>query len=51
MKMLICLFSGLDTPNFALNHYGEADVAMFDFTSMYAADNACRAMRIADEDR
>ncbi|XP_015795931.1 probable serine/threonine-protein kinase DDB_G0282963 isoform X1 [Tetranychus urticae] len=38
--------TGLDTPNFALNHYGEADVAMFDFTSMYAADNACRAKRI-----
>ncbi|XP_074597728.1 molecule interacting with CasL [Brevipalpus obovatus] len=38
--------TGLNTPSFALNHYGEADVAMFDFTSMYAADNACRAKRI-----
>ena len=27
---------------FAVNHYGEADVAMFDFTSMYAAENASR---------
>ncbi|CAK1588400.1 unnamed protein product [Parnassius mnemosyne] len=26
--------------NFALNHYGEPDVALFDFTSMYAAENA-----------
>ncbi|GBM58463.1 [F-actin]-monooxygenase MICAL3 [Araneus ventricosus] len=28
--------------DFAVNHYGQADVAMFDFTSMYAAENACR---------
>ncbi|XP_053624770.1 F-actin-monooxygenase Mical-like isoform X2 [Plodia interpunctella] len=26
--------------HFALNHYGEPDVALFDFTSMYAAENA-----------
>ncbi|KAM3968950.1 LOW QUALITY PROTEIN: molecule interacting with CasL [Aphomia sociella] len=26
--------------DFALNHYGEPDVALFDFTSMYAAENA-----------
>lgn len=26
--------------DFALNHYGEPDIALFDFTSMYAADNA-----------
>ncbi|XP_014262535.1 F-actin-monooxygenase Mical isoform X1 [Cimex lectularius] len=25
---------------FAVNHYGQPDVAMFDFTSMYAAENA-----------
>lgn len=31
---------------FALNHYGEPDVAMFDFTSMYAAENACRVKKI-----
>ena len=31
---------------FAVNNYGEADVAMFDFTSMYAAENACRAKKI-----
>jgi hypothetical protein len=38
--------TGLDNP-FALNHYGEPDVAMFDFTSMYAAENACRAKKVA----
>jgi len=27
---------------FAVNHYGKPDVAMFDFTSMFAADNSCR---------
>ncbi|KAG5849143.1 hypothetical protein ANANG_G00106870 [Anguilla anguilla] len=26
--------------DFAMNHYGQADVAMFDFTSMYASENA-----------
>lgn len=26
---------------FALNHHGEADVALFDFTSMFAASNSC----------
>ena len=25
---------------FARNHYGQADVAMFDFTSIYASENA-----------
>lgn len=30
--------------DFAVNHYGQADVAMFDFTSMYAAENACRVI-------
>ena len=29
---------------FALNHYGREDVAMFDFTCMYAAQNAGRVM-------
>jgi len=29
---------------FAHNHYGQPDVAMFDFTSMYAAENACRVI-------
>lgn len=29
---------------YAVNHYGQADVAMFDFTSMFAAENACRAV-------
>ncbi|XP_068620554.1 F-actin-monooxygenase Mical isoform X2 [Battus philenor] len=30
----------LPLTDFALNHYGEPDVALFDFTSMYAAENA-----------
>lgn len=29
---------------FAVNHYGKPDVAMFDFTSMYAAENASRVL-------
>lgn len=29
---------------FAVNHYGQPDVAVFDFTSMYAAENASRAI-------
>lgn len=28
--------------DFAINHYGKEDVAMFDFTSMHAAENASR---------
>ena len=27
--------------DFALNHHGEPDVALFDFTSMFAAGNSC----------
>ncbi|XP_071535359.1 uncharacterized protein Mical isoform X2 [Panulirus ornatus] len=30
--------------DFAVNHYGKPDVAMFDFTSMFAAENACRML-------
>ncbi|XP_067675060.1 F-actin-monooxygenase MICAL3-like isoform X3 [Haliotis asinina] len=30
--------------DYAVNHYGQADIAMFDFTSMFAAENACRAL-------
>lgn len=29
---------------FAVNHYGKPDVAMFDFTSMFAAEISCSAM-------
>ncbi|PSN38132.1 hypothetical protein C0J52_08223, partial [Blattella germanica] len=29
---------------FAVNHYGQPDVAMFDFTSMFAAENASRVV-------
>ncbi|KAA0189158.1 hypothetical protein HAZT_HAZT008208, partial [Hyalella azteca] len=32
--------------DFAVNHYGHPDVAMFDFTSMFAAENACRAEQV-----
>nr|XP_024218471.1 F-actin-monooxygenase Mical isoform X3 [Halyomorpha halys] len=32
---------------FAVNHYGQPDVAMFDFTSMYAAENASRMAEVA----
>uniref|UniRef100_A0A4W5QLH2 F-actin monooxygenase n=1 Tax=Hucho hucho TaxID=62062 RepID=A0A4W5QLH2_9TELE len=30
----------LPTLDFAINHYGQPDVAMFDFTCMYASENA-----------
>ncbi|XP_040292867.1 F-actin-monooxygenase MICAL3 isoform X11 [Bufo bufo] len=30
----------LPTMDFAINHYGQPDVAMFDFTCMYATENA-----------
>ncbi|XP_069079691.1 F-actin-monooxygenase MICAL2 isoform X2 [Pleurodeles waltl] len=30
----------LPTLDYAINHYGQPDVAMFDFTSMYASENA-----------
>lgn len=30
----------LPSLDYALNHYGQPDVAMFDFTSMYASENA-----------
>ncbi|XP_075694262.1 F-actin-monooxygenase MICAL2 isoform X2 [Rhinoderma darwinii] len=30
----------LPSLDFSINHYGQPDVAMFDFTSMYASDNA-----------
>ncbi|KAJ8959443.1 hypothetical protein NQ318_022136 [Aromia moschata] len=29
---------------FAVNHYGQPDIAMFDFTSMFAADNASKVL-------
>ncbi|GFN80911.1 [F-actin]-methionine sulfoxide oxidase mical3 [Plakobranchus ocellatus] len=32
----------LPSLDYANNHYGQADVAMFDFTSMFAAENASR---------
>lgn len=30
----------LPSLDYAMNHYGQPDVAMFDFTSMYASENA-----------
>ncbi|CAE1256746.1 unnamed protein product [Acanthosepion pharaonis] len=30
--------------DYAMNHYGQADVAMFDFTSLFQAENACRVI-------
>ena len=30
----------LPSLDFAINHYGQPDVAMFDFTCMYASENA-----------
>eukprot|EP00106_Octopus_bimaculoides_P005041 XP_014772483.1 PREDICTED: protein-methionine sulfoxide oxidase MICAL3-like isoform X3 [Octopus bimaculoides] len=30
--------------DYAVNHYGQADVAMFDFTSLFQAENACRIL-------
>lgn len=30
----------LPSLDYAINHYGQPDVAMFDFTSMYASENA-----------
>ena len=30
--------------SFAHNHYGQPDVAMFDFTSIFAAENASRVI-------
>ncbi|XP_064616529.1 LOW QUALITY PROTEIN: protein-methionine sulfoxide oxidase mical3b-like [Liolophura sinensis] len=32
----------LPNPEYAINHYGQPDVAMFDFTSMFASHNASR---------
>ena len=33
---------GLGELTFALNHLGEHDVTLFDFTSLFAAENASR---------
>ncbi|XP_061124766.1 protein-methionine sulfoxide oxidase mical3a-like isoform X3 [Syngnathus typhle] len=35
----------LPSLDFAINHYGRPDVAMFDFTSMYASENAAMVRR------
>ena len=39
-----CLFLQLPHLEFALNHHGEPDVALFDFTSMFAAGYASHVM-------
>ncbi|XP_061524381.1 protein-methionine sulfoxide oxidase mical3a-like isoform X3 [Phycodurus eques] len=35
----------LPSLDFAINHYGQPDVAVFDFTSMYASENAAMVRR------
>lgn len=30
--------------DFAVNHYGRPDLAMFDFTSLFQAENSCRVV-------
>ncbi|XP_070410192.1 protein-methionine sulfoxide oxidase mical3b isoform X2 [Nothobranchius furzeri] len=35
----------LPSLDFAINHYGQPDVAMFDFTSMYASENAAMVLQ------
>lgn len=35
----------LPSLDFAMNHYGQPDVAMFDFTCMYASENAAMIRR------
>ena len=30
--------------DFAVNHYGRPDLAMFDFTSLFQAENSCRVL-------
>jgi len=30
--------------DFAINHYGRPDLAMFDFTSLFQAENSCRVV-------
>ena len=44
--MLVILPVNFQMPSldFAVNHYGKPDVAMFDFTSMYAADHSARVV-------
>lgn len=36
-----CTDYQLPDMDFALNHHGEPDVALFDFTSMFQASNSC----------
>ena len=38
----------LPSLDFAMNHYGQADVAMFDFTCMYASETAAMVRRRHD---
>jgi len=38
--------TGLSNLKFALNHHGCEDTQIFDFTSMYCAENACRVKEI-----
>ena len=36
--------SQLPNLEFAVNHYGQADLAMFDFTSLFQSENASRVV-------
>lgn len=36
----------LPSLDFAINHYGQPDVAMFDFTCMYASENAAMVREV-----
>ncbi|XP_054475151.1 protein-methionine sulfoxide oxidase mical3a isoform X2 [Anoplopoma fimbria] len=40
----------LPTLDFAINHYGQPDVAMFDFTCMYASENAAMVRQRSGHD-
>ncbi|XP_061662284.1 protein-methionine sulfoxide oxidase mical3a-like isoform X2 [Syngnathoides biaculeatus] len=40
-----CTNGQLPSLDFAVNHYGQPDVAMFDFTCMYASENAAMVWR------
>lgn len=41
--------TGLEPLDFAINHHGQEDCAMFDFTTMCAALNSCKALKTPGE--
>ena len=42
--MILLVNFQMPSLDFAVNHYGKPDVAMFDFTSMFQSDNSCRVI-------